>query len=205
MSKVSNIFFYYCTIVALFITVSGFLASKALEGHAFQLIFLPITLYFVFAVMRNLAAWVRKSKTGPTLDVTLSGKKAVIVAFFIIFLTLLTIAIKNIFLSKGSKIEHNTPPLVTENSQSLDKEHVLVFKAETSNEAPLQTLTVTADSPTSFVNIRQEPSISSTIIGRASNAQEFSYIQLSGEWYEIVLENGQKGYIHKGYVKEEEK
>lgn len=193
MSKVSNIFLYYCAAVAVFITVSGFIASKTVEGYAFQLIFLPITLYFIFAVLRNLAAWVKKAETGPTLDVTLSGKRTTLIAFFLIFLALLALGVSNIFFRDGKQIEQNVPSTAIQNADNSDK----------ANSS--QTLTVIAESPSALVNIRQKPDTSSPIVGRATVGQEFSFTQLSGEWYEIVLENGQKGYIHKDFAETGEK
>lgn len=44
-------------------------------------------------------------------------------------------------------------------------------------------------------NIRSDPSTSSTIIQRAGKGESFSITSSANDWYEIKLENGEKGFI----------
>lgn len=122
MSKASTLLLYYCAVIALFLSASGFLTAKSTEGYAFQLLFLPITLYFVFAVVRNL-----KSRS---LDVTLSGRTVAVIIFLIIFAILMGFAIRNILTLRGSNNEQVKSSQTVDMPESSDKDNVLIIKKE---------------------------------------------------------------------------
>ena len=115
MSKTSNLLLYYCTVIALFMSVSGFLTSGGGDGLIFQFLFLPITLYFVFGVIRNLKSH--------TVDVNLNGRTTAMVVFSVIFLILLALAVKNIVQLKSPQ-----PTQIPEKSE----ENTLIIKPEES-------------------------------------------------------------------------
>ena len=122
MTKASTLLLYWCTLVALFLSLSGFLTVKNTEGIVFQLLFLPITLYFLFSVFRNL-----KSRT---LDVNLSGRTTSIVVFVIIFAILLGLAIRNILAQPRLKSEQVKSSQEVEESVKSEKDTPLIFKRE---------------------------------------------------------------------------
>jgi len=201
MSKASAIFLYYCTLIAVFMSVSGFLASRTSpDAPLFQLIFIPITLYFIFTSFKTTKGLVGKEHSA-IFDVGLSGRKTSLVVFFLLFAVLLGIAVKNIFFSKSIENDVNTAPIVVQNTDNSAKENALVFKKDAAVAGLSNKLTVTADTPDSPVNIRQGAGTSFPIIGRARDGQEFTYGEVQGEWYQIVLEEGQKGFINKKYIK----
>ena len=187
MTKASSVLLYYCTLFAVFISVSGFISAQKTGAYPFQLVFLPVTLYFLASSVRRIG--------GGAPDVSLSGRKTSLIAAAIIFLILLGIAIKNIYVQKSSPITVNNP-------QSTDKSNALVFNTKGAlDAATLKSLVVSSDTDP-LVNVRLEPSTSSRVIGTVKDGDEFKFSEVKGEWYEIVLEGGQTGYISKRYVKE---
>ena len=122
MTKASTLLLYWCTLVALFLSLSGFLTVKTTQGIVFQFLFLPITLYFLFSAFRNL-----KSRT---LDVNLSGRTTSIVVFVIIFAILLGLAIRNILAQPRLKSEQIKSSQEVEESVKSEKDTPLIFKRE---------------------------------------------------------------------------
>jgi hypothetical protein len=123
MSKtVSILFLYWCTAVAVFLSVSGIITSQSSEGLIFQFFFLPITLYFVVSAIRNL-----KSQT---LDVNLSGRKTTIIVFLVIFLFLTALAVKNILAARTPIGEQNKSPESGEGTSNSIKDDSLIFGQE---------------------------------------------------------------------------
>lgn len=122
MSKASTLLLYYCTLIALFLSVSGFLTARTTESLIFQVMFLPITLYFLIGVFRNL-----KSKT---LDVILSGRSTAIAVFIIIFTILLALAAKNILGQPGPNTEQVKSSQTTEKPESSEKDNTLIIPRE---------------------------------------------------------------------------
>lgn len=73
--------------------------------------------------------------------------------------------------------------------------------AEIKPEAkPETTLTVKIGDGSSFVNIRQKPTINSDKIGKANNGDSFGLISFNSGWYEIKLADGSTGFISKKYA-----
>jgi len=83
MRLVSTIFLFYCSLVAVFLAVSGLLTSKGAFGIATQVIFLPVFLYFVWALILALRG---------RLDLSLEGKRIQLIIAFVIFLVLITLS-----------------------------------------------------------------------------------------------------------------
>lgn len=54
----------------------------------------------------------------------------------------------------------------------------------------------------SFLNIRNEPSLSAEVVGRLDNNAEVKVVGITGDWYQIELE-GVKGFVHANYTKVE--
>src|SRR4030042_7202529 len=201
MNKVSAVFLYYCTLFAVFPSVSGFLASRTSpDAPLFQLIFVPITLYLLFTSFKTTKDLVAKGKSA-VLDVNLSGRKTSLAVFFLVFALLLGIALKNIFFPSPVDSVLKNSPIVVDNTENTDKSNALVFKKDAAVEGLSNKLTVVADTPDSPVNIRQGAGPSFPIIGRARDGQEVNYGEIQGEWYQILLEDSQKGYINKKYIK----
>lgn len=79
-----KILFYYCFILALFITVSGVLSSQTVSQLLMQFIFLPVTIYFSYSV---LAQFIDKNSS-PLKEIKTNKLAAVItiILFFLLFI-----------------------------------------------------------------------------------------------------------------------
>ena len=59
------------------------------------------------------------------------------------------------------------------------------------NSAPIQTVTTRSNS----TNIRNSPSVESTVVSTAEKGESFTYLSTEGDWYQIQLSDGQTGYV----------
>ncbi len=57
------------------------------------------------------------------------------------------------------------------------------------------------DTETGFLNVRDEPGLGGKIITTVQPGQEFGYTKEQNGWYNIVLNNGQSGWVFGRYVK----
>ncbi|KKU10506.1 MAG: hypothetical protein UX13_C0010G0006 [Candidatus Woesebacteria bacterium GW2011_GWB1_45_5] len=79
MRIASAIFLFYCTLVAVFLAVSGLLTTKGGLGFGTQVFFLPVFLYFLFAGIAGLRG---------KLDLTFEGKKVHLMIAIVLFIIL---------------------------------------------------------------------------------------------------------------------
>lgn len=56
-----------------------------------------------------------------------------------------------------------------------------------------------SQTPTGFLRVRAEPSISSAEVGRVNPGESYLYVDENDAWYEITLANGTRGWISKSY------
>ena len=56
------------------------------------------------------------------------------------------------------------------------------------------------DTPTGFLNVREQPALSGTIIMKVYPEEVYSYIEESDGWYKIELPSSQTGWISSAYV-----
>ena len=82
MKLTAKILLVYCTLTAVFITVSGFIAAKNTSDYLFQLIFLPVTLYFVVKTLRM-----------KNSDIDLTEKQPELIISIVLLIILLAICI----------------------------------------------------------------------------------------------------------------
>ncbi len=59
------------------------------------------------------------------------------------------------------------------------------------DSAPIQTVTTRS----SGTNIRNSPSIESGVVTTAEKGESFTYLSTEGDWYQVKLPDGQKGYV----------
>ena len=84
----------------------------------------------------------------------------------------------------------NTPP-----DTYVEEEPVQITETQ---EPTLGTLTIVSD-----VNVRDNPDTDNSNVIKVAKAEEtYEYLGLAdyGNWYIILLEDGTKGYVYKGYV-----
>jgi hypothetical protein len=90
MDKIIKGLFVYSLLAALFITVSGTMTAKTNPELAFQIIIFPITFYFLFLFIREVATSL-KNKT--PLNIPVGGnpkdkKGGLIIALILLFILL---------------------------------------------------------------------------------------------------------------------
>lgn len=91
MRIVARIFLFYCTLVATFLSISGFLNARSNFELITQAFFLPVTLYFIIASISSI--------TKGEEEVTLEGKRVYLIISFVILMLLSGISIFNIYFS----------------------------------------------------------------------------------------------------------
>ena len=75
------------------------------------------------------------------------------------------------------------------------KEAELTKKEEVNTE----TLTI-LDTPTGFLNVRAEPSVSGDKVAEVNPGEEYTYSEEDGGWYKILLGGEENGWVHGDYV-----
>lgn len=60
-------------------------------------------------------------------------------------------------------------------------------------------LKVTA-TPTGYLNVRSQPSLSGTLLTKVYPGETYIYTEIKGEWYNIVLPDGSRGWVNAQYV-----
>jgi hypothetical protein len=100
MRLASSIFFFYCLILAVFISVSGFITGSNQGQLLFQLIFLPVTFYFLLTAGRSLKRSKVKDKQGPPLGgINLSDRSSTVIFAMVLLLILVLISLYRIYYS----------------------------------------------------------------------------------------------------------
>lgn len=168
----SKIFLFLVTAAAIFISVSGFLTSEG-QNFVFQFLFLPVTLYLIYTSFSAIKS------SSP--EVVFSEKKGGAFFYLIIFFTLVIIAVGNVANFKQKESPATFTPLPTPTA------------------AAEKMLTIKTESAKTKINIREAPSTSSKVIGKALREEQFVFIKKEKDWYKIKFEDG-FGYIFKDYV-----
>ena len=178
--------FYYSVVASLLITVSLVLTSNSIIPVIFAILFLPVAAYFITEFFKQMR----------TSSEPISGlNKGSLIISSILFLVLLSLGLRNIYINKQDKNLVAFEPIPTATP--------LVFKKST--PTPTLTLTISITDGAKTINIRSKPTIYSEIISEAKNGDTFSYTKKAGEWYEVILPDGKIGYISFKYVEGDKK
>ncbi len=184
MSVIKKIFFYYCFFIAVFITISVAIVGIQARNSLLFVLFLPVIYYFVNTLI--------KQKRTPHAA---SKKEAVIVALF--FLALLSVGFFHIVRTVSTPAK----PLSFAPPKNIVK--IPTPTRDAKNETKNQTvITIETGKDISYANIRQDATVSAKIIDKAVNGQRFSSLRQEDGWYNIILEDGKTGWVHKRFVRE---
>lgn len=93
-----------------------------------------------------------------------------------------------------AEVELDIPPVATAEGGLSDA----------AESIPMKIVTVILEDKSSKVNIRQEPSKTSRIIGQAENGSSYELISKTTDWYEVKLVNELIGYISADYIWKDE-
>lgn len=73
---------------------------------------------------------------------------------------------------------------------------------EASESAAAQTTLTIQDTPTGFLNVRDEPSVSGEVIDTVDPGDTYTYTDEQNGWYKITLSSGEFGWVSGDYVAE---
>lgn len=182
-SLAGQLLLYFCTILAVFITVSGIVIATTMQGFLLQLLFLPITLFLVKSSFDQI---IRKKSSAP--NITLKRSKSFFATSAIIFFLLMFIGIRSV----ARSMENQENELTT---ISLDEDNKTIIIDTSKDGENKKILIIKADNPKAIVNIREAANDTSPIIYQARVGQEFEFLSTNDDWYEIKVDEETIGWI----------
>lgn len=87
----------------------------------------------------------------------------------------------------------------SESAETTDNESSEDTTSASTSASSADTLTI-LDTPTGFLNVRDEPSTAGTQIDQVSPGDEYEYTDERNGWYKIKLTDGQEGWVSGTYV-----
>ncbi|MFH1536287.1 MAG: SH3 domain-containing protein [Patescibacteria group bacterium] len=182
-----KILLYYCFLFAVFITVSGIIVSKSQEQVLLQLIFLPVTVFLGFMILKDLRQKKHNQKDEKPTEKHFRITKTFIFAM-LIFCILVTVSV--------SRIVQNTRLKTTSSYPQQDVKGVsLPTQAITPSPTPY--VIIRPNDQRSKINIRISPLTSAKVIKKAEYDEKYPLAQEEEKWYKIILEDGTFGYVSK--------
>ena len=181
-SIVGQLLLYFCTILAIFITISGILNATTMEGFFFQLMFFPITFFLAKSSFDQI---ILKKSTAPNIT---KKSKSFFVTSIIIFFLLMFIGLRSV--ARSMKNQENEIATIT-----LDENNKTIMVDTSENEDNKNIIIIKADNPKAIINVRETPSDTSPIINQARVGQEFEFLSTKDDWYEITIDEKTIGWI----------
>lgn len=189
MRIAKQILFFYCFTAALFITTSGIATSKSLQQLSLQLIFLPVTLYFIVTLIKKL---LHKNHTQEAPKAGFRIKTTLFV--FCVFLVLLLISVMQVTSHQtpiGQKVVIKKPTAPTTPVSHL---------SPSPQEKEQEYILIKTDEDNTKVNIREEATVSAKILEKTTNNQKYPLIKIEKKWYKILLNDGKEGYVNSEFA-----
>lgn len=201
-----RLLFYYCAVFSLIITVSTF-AYISRNNFTFPLIFLPVSLYFVFPILKKLfRGLAKKPESISDLYPPLLHRKLTVIFYFVALLAFSGWSI--IGLTKADVV--TSPSLVPTEAESSPED---VTTAISPNKLPglvpekkiekKETVIIKTDNVGGTVNLRALPSTDSAVIGIVNDGDSFEVLSKKGGWIEIEIENGKRAWVDSYYTQKE--
>ncbi|HLE48852.1 MAG TPA: SH3 domain-containing protein [Patescibacteria group bacterium] len=191
-------FMFICTILAIFLSISGFANSKDIKTLIFQFVFLPVPLYLLITLVKTTAS----VKKGLNPEVKL-GRKNIIIMIFL-FMIFFALGVKNIDKVKSQK-DHEPEPAKWEKTFSNENNTLVSTESGSVSQKPEREvagkLKIIAPANLGYVNIRTGPSTGFEIIKKANDGEEYGYVEYKNNWYEIVLDSNIYGFVLDKYIK----
>ena len=178
MKNYKKILFYYCFAIALFISISGILTSQNTTALLFQLLFIPITVYFVYSVLIQFID--KKTKPTKSSSINRGGFFITIVLFLLLFVTSVVRIVKK--------------------PHQENKQVVPVILSPSPKPIITPYLMVRSDYQKDIINVRQSPTLASKIIGSMDKEKKYQIVSKINEWYEILFENEKHGFVNEAFV-----
>ena len=191
-SLTGQLLLYFCTLLAVFITISGIVIAKTMEGFLLQLLFFPIT---IFLVKSSFDQIFRKKNIAP--NITLKRSKSFFATSMIIFFLLMFIGIRSV----ARSMENQENEIAT---IALDEDNKTIIVDTSKGEEDKKIIIIKADNPKAVINIRESANDISPIIYQARVGQEFEFLSTIEDWYEIKIDNETIGWIKADSTKTKE-
>jgi len=184
MTRGNKFFFYYATLASILISFSGFASSKNTGQLLFQFLFLPITLYFVIALV---------TRSGHSTFAPPHAKRFFLVSL-IVFLIFFATSLYRLFTNP------QTPPPKAQTTTGIKlTPSTSASPSATPEETPppptTPTVTFDLSDPDNRANIREEPSTDSPIILKANADDSFPLVSENENWYQILLPDDSTGWV----------
>lgn len=101
-------------------------------------------------------------------------------------------------------IQNNTAVSVTPTSTLTLTPTTTITNTPTVTQTPSPTPTAVTrlriNSAAGYLNVRNKPSSSGTVIDQVKDKEEFQYTNVQSGWYEIILEDGTTGWVSGQYI-----
>ena len=191
-SLAGQLLLYFCTLLAVFLTTSGIVKATSMEGFLLQVLFFPITLFLVKSSFDQLF---RKKSTAP--NITMKRSKSFFATSAIIFFLLMFIGIRSI----ARSMENQENEMATIN---LDEDNKTIIFDTSEGEDNKKIIIIKADNPKAIINIRETANDTSPIIYQARVGQEFEFLSIVEDWYEIKIDDETVGWIKADNTKSKE-
>jgi len=177
-----KIVFYYSFILALFITISGIITSKNTTSLLFQLLFIPITIYFTYSVIVQFID--KKSK--PVLSNAFN--RGALFFGILLFLLLIISSIMRVAKKPQIKTQKNPPSFKEIKISPRPKQNTSSY------------IRVKDEYKTDIINVRQSSSSASKIVGILNTKEKYQTISKKNQWFEIVFKEGLNGFVNERFV-----
>lgn len=206
----AKILLYYCTLLSLALLASSFLAKD--KNPVFQLIFLPVAIYFVYKFITNF-----KNKNHDAENVL--KRRTILIGYAVLFIGLTGAALGTIYANPKllSPAGTGSSPQITPGNPDLEKNlspknvtETLITrhteKGETTSQKKLTLVKIKTNEPDGIVNVRQAPSPDSQVVGTAESGQTFVLIDADRKegWYKIKLDDDKEGWVDYRYIEKVE-
>lgn len=182
-----KLFLAYCTLLALFISLSGFVSAKETQDLLLQSAFLPVTLFLVYSFFKSFSN-PGKNEINPTPPSSKESRKTVIIITTIFFI-LIVVGGRKVISPPKKEINKITLPHPTQIAEPMLEPSPL----------PL-TVKIYSDNPPIPVYAREKPASDSAVLARLIPGAVVSCLGQEENWFQVRLENGYTGWVLGDYL-----
>ncbi len=179
-----KILLFYCTILTLFINISGIWAVKRPQDYILQAVFLPVTLFLIYSSVKTIFG----KKTEKNTENAPAAKPVLSV---ILLLILFSIAFAARTISQPQEIVSPIPSL-----------RYVPTIAPTPTPAIPEKVTIRAENLKTPINVRNDPASNSAIFAKTKSGETFPCLGFNNGWYKIKLTSGKSGWVFGEFITE---
>lgn len=174
-----KLFLGYCTLLAVFINLSGFVSAQKPVDFLWQTAFLPITLLLFFSLLK-------KDYHPPKIN------KSMAAVITIIFLLFLIISLRKTISSFKKDVSYT--------KESISNQPITPTLIPSPTPALPETITVYNENSAVPVNVREEPNVDSPVLAKLKPGAVAPCTDRRENWFQIKLKSEKMGWIFGDYV-----